>query len=139
MKKDCKKLAKFKSEADAERARKGLPPFVPRAPRRSAGCLDPESAMADWLEDVQGITGDDEDIDVLTPDRELHFKEFGDFEDYESESEGDSNDGDDYDEVDGDKNNMIGINVVGAQEELRPAIEDGWSTPVQRRVRMKWL
>ena len=67
-----------------------------------------ESDKPDLLKDIRGITGEDEDIDVLTPDRELHFPEFGDFEDYESEFEEDSNggDGDDEDsDIDNNNNN----------------------------------
>ena len=42
-KKDCKELAKWKDERDAERKKNGQPPFVPRL--RPAYSLEPEIAV----------------------------------------------------------------------------------------------
>ena len=85
MRKDCKKLAADKKEWDAERVRKGLPPFVPKTgARRPADSLESESGhKSDWEEDVSGLLGDD-DVPVFAFD--LDINEFGDF-DYDSEDE----------------------------------------------------
>ena len=72
---DCKALLKYKTDKDAERAKKGNhSAYVPpgRGPTRPSGCLD------EWTEDVTGITGDDEDAGCLE-DVEWDVEEFQDW------------------------------------------------------------
>ena len=96
VRRDCKQLAQYKKDKDAARAKLGdHSPFVPRrkSPSRGANSLDLDYGRGDYLEEVVGLTDDDEDCSSL--DEEFTLGTLKNFEDYEAEDD-DSDDGSDY-------------------------------------------
>ena len=78
-KKDCKKFDEWKKEKDAERKRKGLPPFKPR-PRGPAASLDADNqpdgdAHKDDDHDYLGMLADDLEFDCDALDLPEHAGE----------------------------------------------------------------
>ena len=93
IKKECKKLAKHKTDMDAERAKKGQAPFVPRGAAGSKTGLGSLEREQDWDVEVLGLTGD-RDIAALTAEEMEDRLKIEDFADYDIEP--DSEDESDY-------------------------------------------
>ena len=100
--KDCKALAKYKADKDAERAKNGdHSPYVPpkgkgkgkdRGPTRGVGSLDGDDY------EVIGLTGDSEDITPLDDETSFTFGTLEEFNDYEALDDDDS-DAEDYEQL----------------------------------------